>query len=192
MEPLYFASPLEWRKWLARNHARHAEVWVGFHRVATGRPTLGWSESVDEALCFGWIDGIRKRVDATRYVIRFTPRKAGSFWSRVNVAKAEALIRARRMRAAGRKAFEARELRRVGAYSYEQARERAALPAAANAVFRRHRTAWAYWTGETESYRRVASWYVISAKREETRARRLDVLIGCCAHGRRIGMMERP
>lgn len=192
MEPLYFASPSEWRKWLARHHARHDEVLVGFHRVATGRPTLTWSESVDEALCFGWIDGIRKRIDETRYVIRFTPRRAGSFWSRVNIAKAEALIRAGRMRAPGRKAFEARELRRVGVYSYEQARERAVLPPRALAVFRKQEAAWAWWAAETVGYRRIASWYVISAKREETRARRLDVLIECCARGRRLGMMERP
>jgi uncharacterized protein YdeI (YjbR/CyaY-like superfamily) len=178
----FFASPAEFRRWLAKHHGTATELWVGFHRKATGRPSLTWPESVAEALCVGWIDGIRKRVDDTRYAIRFTPRKPTSTWSAVNVKLMEELLAAGRVQPAGLRAWEQRAEARTGIYAYEQ-REHAALTAADERAFRRHRAAWEYWQSRAPGLRKTMAWWVVSAKKPETRAKRLASLIEKCAQG---------
>ena len=193
MEPTdvqFFAAPEAWRAWLEAHHADAGEVWVGYHKRATGRPSLTWAQSVDEALCFGWIDGIRKRIDDDRYVIRFTPRKPRSVWSKVNIGRVEELSRLGLMRPAGMAAFAARDEARSGIYSFEQG-EPPRLSAEQEAAFRADPAAWAWWEAAAPSYRRAATWWVVSAKREETRARRLATLIADSAAGRRIGPLSR-
>jgi uncharacterized protein YdeI (YjbR/CyaY-like superfamily) len=193
MEPhdvRFFAAPDAWRAWLEAHHADAREVWVGYHKRATGRPSLTWAESVDQALCFGWIDGIRKRIDDDSYAIRFTPRKARSVWSKVNVARVEELSRLGLMRPAGLAAFAARDDARSGVYSFEQ-EEEPRLSGEQEAAFRANRDAWAWWEAAAPSYKRAATWWVVSAKREETRARRLATLIADSAQGRRIALLAR-
>ena len=193
MEPTdvqYFAAPESWRAWLEAHHADGREVWVGYHKRATGRPSLTWAESVDQALCFGWIDGIRKRIDDDRYAIRFTPRKPRSVWSKVNVGRVAELSRLGLMRPAGMAAFAARDEARSGIYSFEQG-EAPRLAPEQEAAFRAEPAAWAWWEAAAPSYRRAATWWVVSAKREETRARRLATLIADSAAGRRIGPLSR-
>jgi uncharacterized protein YdeI (YjbR/CyaY-like superfamily) len=185
VRPIYFRSASKWRAWLQRHHADSDEVLVGFHRRGTGKPSLTWSESVDEALCFGWIDGVRRRVDAERYTIRFTPRKPTSTWSAVNVARMRALEDAGRMTAPGRAAFDRRREDRTAIYSYEQ-RHLASFDPAAERRFRTNRKAWTYWQAQSPSYRKNATYWVMSAKRDETRQRRLTKLIEDSAQGRFI------
>jgi uncharacterized protein YdeI (YjbR/CyaY-like superfamily) len=172
---IYFRSPADFGRWLEANHARRTELWVGFHKKETGRPSLTWSESVDEALCYGWIDGIRKSVDATRYTMRFTPRRPGSVWSAINIRKVKALAAEKRMRPAGLAAFRARRGDRSGVYSFEQ--KTARLPPAYMRVFRENAAAWEFFRTRSDSYRRLTSHWVISAKQEETRRRRLGILV---------------
>src|SRR5438477_11388235 len=118
-QPRFFATPADWRRWLAAHHKTHDELWVGYYKKGSGRPSITWPESVDEALCFGWIDGLRKSLDADRYMIRFTPRRPGSIWSEVNVKRAKELISQRRMRAAGKRVFLARDPEKTALYSFE-------------------------------------------------------------------------
>ena len=189
--PLYFASPGEWRKWLARYHKTATERWVGFHKRGTGRPTLTWPESVDAALCYGWIDGIRKRVDHERYVIRFTPRRKGSIWSKVNIARVAEMTRTKRMRAAGLRAFERRTEAKSGIYAYEQ-RETVALREVDVAVFKKSPKAWEFFSSRPPGYRRIASFFVVNAKQETTRQKRLAALIAASRAGELIGLLKRP
>ena len=187
--PVYYASPAQWRAWLEAHHASEREHWVGFHKRGTGRPSMTWAESVDQALCFGWIDGIRKRVDDERYTIRFTPRTPSSRWSRVNVARVAELSDAGLMGPAGLAAFAARTAE--GTYSYEQ-RDAAAFDSGRERRFRADAVAWAWFQAQPPGYRRTATHWVMSAKREETRDRRLATLIEDSAAGRRIGPLRRP
>jgi len=173
----YFASGAEFGRWLEKHHSAKTELWVGFHKKHTTRPSLTWPESVDEALCRGWIDGIRKRVDKARYTIRFTPRKPGSIWSAVNIRRAEELITQGRMRPRGLEAFRARREDRARVYSYEQGGPK--LGAAHVRRFKSRPKAWTFFRTRSDAYRRTASWWVVSAKREETRDKRLGVLIAC-------------
>ena len=182
---MFFPTPGDFRKWLKKNHRKESELWVGYYKKGSGRPSITWPESVDEALCFGWIDGVRKSLDADSYVIRFTPRKGGSIWSEVNTRRAGELIREKRMEAAGLRAFEARDPEKTGLYSFEQ-RHSAKLDEAAEAKFRRNRKAWGFWEAQPPGYRKIITWWVVSAKREETRARRLQTLIDASAAGKRI------
>ena len=183
MEPVYFPSPAAFRDWLEAHHASAAELWVGYHKRGTGRPSLTWPESVDEALCVGWIDGLRKRVDGERYAIRFTPRRPGSNWSRVNLARVEALTAAGRMRPAGLAAFEARKPE-ADEPRYEDRPEE--LPETYVVAFReRDPAAWAFFQAQSRSYRRLAIGWILSAKREETRLRRLEQIVEASAAGRR-------
>jgi uncharacterized protein YdeI (YjbR/CyaY-like superfamily) len=147
---------------------------------------------VDEALCFGWIDGVRRTIDAESYVIRFTPRRAGSNWSVVNTRRAGELIREKRMRDAGRLAFDNRDPKKSGVYSFEQQRENAKLSADHEKEFKRNSAAWSFFQSQPPGYRKIAAWYIVSAKREETRARRLAALIKDSASGRRIGLLRKP
>lgn len=167
-----------------RNHAKHTELWVGFHHRKTGLPSMTWSESVDEALCYGWIDGVRKSHGDGSYKIRFTPRKASSIWSNVNVAKVAALTAAGKMMPAGNAAYARRDPVKSGIYSFERAQ--VTFPPETEKEFRRHKAAWAYFASQAPYYRRVATNYVVSAKREETRSRRLALLIDCSAKGERL------
>jgi uncharacterized protein YdeI (YjbR/CyaY-like superfamily) len=185
LDAVFFASPAEFRDWLERHHESERELWVGYYRKATGRPTLTWQESVAEALCFGWIDGIRKTVSDEGYAIRFTPRKTGSTWSAVNVATMGRLIAEGRVRPAGLRAWEARTAERTGTYAYEQ-RGLAALAPEEERQFRKNRAAWKYWETCPPGYRKIMTWRIVSAKRPETRAKRLAELVALCAEGRRM------
>ncbi|HEU0077835.1 MAG TPA: YdeI/OmpD-associated family protein [Longimicrobiaceae bacterium] len=186
MEPVFFATPAAFRAWLEAHHETAAELWVGFHRKGSGGPSITWPEAVDEALCVGWIDGIRRRVDEAGYAIRFTPRRPRSTWSAVNLGRVAELTREGRMRPAGLAAFEARS----GTYAYEQ-RAAAALDEQAEARFRARPEAWDFFQSRPPSYRKTAAWWVVSAKKEETRRRRLDTLIEESASGRAIDWMAR-
>jgi uncharacterized protein YdeI (YjbR/CyaY-like superfamily) len=159
-------------------------VLVGLYRKASGRAGMSWSEAVDEAVCVGWIDGVRGRIDELSHSIRFTPRKPRSIWSAVNIEKAERLIGEGRMRGAGLRAFQARNEARSRVYSFEQKDVR--LSPEAEARLRADPTAWRYWESRPPGYRRLAAWWVISAKRAETRERRLATLVEDCAAGRLI------
>jgi uncharacterized protein YdeI (YjbR/CyaY-like superfamily) len=159
-------------------------LWVGFYKRDSGKPSLTWPESVDEALCVGWIDGIRKRIDDISYVIRFTPRRSRSAWSSVNLARVRALIEQGRMRPAGLEAFEARTENRTGRYSYEQ--RPADLPAPYARLLKKQRAAWRFFGAQTPSYRKAATWWIVSAKQETTRLKRLEKLAACSAQGLRV------
>jgi uncharacterized protein YdeI (YjbR/CyaY-like superfamily) len=186
VKPTFFKTPADFRSWLEKHHARADELLVGFYKKESGKPSITWPESVDEALCFGWIDGIRRRIDDIRYSIRFTPRRRGSIWSNVNTKRVAELIKDKRMRPAGVKAFEARDPKKTGMYSFE--RETATLPAEFEKAFRANTTAWKFWEAQPPGYRRLAAYFVTSAKQDETRRRRLDVLIRDSAQGLRLGI----
>ncbi|WP_426450212.1 YdeI/OmpD-associated family protein [Paenibacillus sp. S-38] len=185
MHPLFFASPAGFHSWLELHHEEADELWVGYYKKGTGRPSMTWPESVDEALSFGWIDSIRKRIDEQSYAIRFTPRRPGSIWSSVNIARVAELTAQGRMRPAGLKAFEARSQARSSVYAYEQ-KETAELTAEYVAIFRSRPDAWAFFQAQPPGYRKSAVWWVLSAKKEETQQRRLAQLIEDSAAGRRI------
>ena len=189
-EAIYFERPADFRGWLDANHTTATELWVGFHKTGTGRPSLTWPESVEEALCVGWIDGVRRRVDDERYIIRFTPRKATSIWSAVNVALMERLIAEGRVRDAGMRAFERRSEARSSVYAYEQ-RGGAELDPESERRFREHPEAWVYFETRPAWYRKAAVWRVVSAKRPETREKRLVELIECSAEGRTVPSLTR-
>jgi uncharacterized protein YdeI (YjbR/CyaY-like superfamily) len=187
---IYFDSPAALSDWFEANHASIDELWVGYHRVATGVPSVTWSQAVDEALCVGWIDGIRKGVDDRRFVQRFTPRRPGSTWSAVNVAKVATLTAEGRMRPAGLAAFEARTAANTAMYGYEQGE--VAFSADEITRFNALEGAWAGWLRRPPSYRKAATHWVVSAKRSETRERRLVALIEASAAGTDIQPMRRP
>jgi uncharacterized protein YdeI (YjbR/CyaY-like superfamily) len=185
MQPKFFKSPSAFRKWLAANHAKSRELWVGFYRKSSAKPSITWPESVDEALCFGWIDGIRKKIDEESYVIRFTPRQPGSTWSAVNIRNVERLQKEKRMQPAGLKAYEARKEYRSGIYSYEQRSPELVEPYSAK--LERNRAAWKFFQAQPPGYRKMINWWIVSAKQEETRLKRLDKLIEESERRRRIG-----
>ena len=188
--PIFFARPAEFQKWLARNHEKAQEVWVGFYKKESGRPSITWPESVDEALCVGWIDGIRKRIDDESYMIRFTPRKAQSTWSAVNIGRVAELAREGRMRPAGLTAFGRRSEEKSAIYAYEQ-RQAASLDEAAERQFRANAKAWEFFQAQPPWYRKTATYRVTSAKKEQTRQKRLAALIEDSAAGRRIRELTR-
>jgi uncharacterized protein YdeI (YjbR/CyaY-like superfamily) len=190
MDPRYFRSAAEFRAWLKRHHATDREVYVGFYKKASGRKGITSSEALDEALCFGWIDGVRHDVDEERYANRFSPRTPNSDWSTVNIARAKALIEAGRMQPAGVAAFERRDEKRTRMYSFEQANP--TLSRADAATFRKNRAAWSFWQAQPPGYRKTATWWVVSAKRDETRQRRLATLIEQSASGERLLQVIRP
>ena len=182
---IFFAKPVVFRAWLEKHHQTKREQWVGFHRKASGRPSITWPEAVDEALCFGWIDGLRKTIDAESYKIRFTPRRPTSNWSAINIRRMKELVREGRVRAAGVKAFQKRVPERSGIYSYEN-RKSAMLNDAALKLFRGESAAWEFFQRQTASYRQTAIWWVISAKRLQTKQNRLRKLIALSKIGRRL------
>jgi uncharacterized protein YdeI (YjbR/CyaY-like superfamily) len=191
VQPTFFATAAEFRAWLAAHHNTSRELWVGFYKKGSGVPSITWPEAVDEALCVGWIDGVRKRIDDVSYANRFTPRKPRSNWSAVNIARVAELTRLGRMQPAGLQAFERRAPARVGIYSYEQ-RKTAELDAAAEKTFRSNKKAWEFFQAQPPGYRQTALWWVVSAKKEETKRKRLATLIHDSARGRTIGPLTRP
>ncbi|HEX4824083.1 MAG TPA: YdeI/OmpD-associated family protein [Candidatus Polarisedimenticolaceae bacterium] len=183
--PKYFATPQAFRKWLARNAANAPELLVGFHKVKSGKPSMTWSESVDEALCFGWIDGVRKSLGKDAYTIRFSKRRPGSIWSAINIAKAKALDKEGRMAEAGLAAFAKRTARKSVVYSYEQ-KGMAVLTVAERRLFKSNAAAWTHFEGTPPGYRKVIMHWITTAKREETREKRLARLIDASERGKRL------
>ena len=181
---IYFPDAAALRAWFAEHAATAEELFVGYYKRHTGKPSPTWSESVDEALCFGWIDGVRHSVDADRYTNRFTPRRKGSNWSLINVNKVAALIAAGRMTPAGLAAYEGRKPEKTGRTSYEQ-RPHAFAPAHLK-TFKAHKAAWTWFAAQPPGYQRLAIWYVVSAARPETQARRLATVVAASAAQRRI------
>lgn len=184
-KPTFFADAAAFRSWLETHADSASELLVGFHKVDSGRPSMSWSESVDEALCFGWIDGVRRRIDESSYSIRFTPRKANSIWSAVNIAKVETLRAQGRMRPAGEAAFARRSEARSAVYSFEQATV-AELSAEELHSFQRNHAAWTYFESTPPGYRKTLLHWVTTAKKAETRAERLAKLMAACAGQRRL------
>ena len=187
MDIAFFASPAAFRTWLRKNHAAVAELTLGFFRKDSGRVGMTYPQALDEALCFGWIDGVRRKVDDSSFSIRFTPRRSGSVWSLINIGHVERLIAAKRMIAPGMKAFEARQAHKTGIYSFEQKQH--ALDPALERKFRSNKQAWTFWEAQPAGYRRVATHWVTSAKQAETRLRRLTQLIADSAAGVRLGLV---
>ena len=184
MEIVHFSSQQEFRKWLAKNHAIANELFVGFYKKSCAKEGATYSEVLDEALCFGWIDGVRRSVNSESYMIRFTPRSPKSIWSLVNVRRAQALANAGKMAEAGRKAFAARQAHRTGIYSFEQ--KRPGLAPKYKRLFRANPRAWEFFAKQAPWYQRTAGFWVSSAKQEETRLRRLARLIEDSGNGRRL------
>jgi uncharacterized protein YdeI (YjbR/CyaY-like superfamily) len=184
-EPTFFETPASLRAWFDAHHESARELWVGFRRKGSGLPSVTWPEAVDEALCVGWIDGVRKGVDETSYKIRFTPRKPRSTWSAVNIRRVGELTDAGLMRPAGLAAFSRRSSERSAIYSYEQ-RVDARLSEEQETEFRASADAWRFFCAQPAGYRRTAVYWVVSAKREDTRRRRLATLIADSAAGRRL------
>lgn len=180
----FFKTPSDLRKWFEVHHASAPELWIGYYKKDSGRASITWPESVDEALCFGWIDGIRKRIDDISYKIRFTPRKPRSTWSAVNIKRVGELMEQGLMQPAGLKAFAARQENRSGIYSYEQRSPE--LPPQYEKELKQNLAAWKFFQAQPPSYRKAANWWILSAKKEETRLKRLDRLIQHSARGERI------
>jgi uncharacterized protein YdeI (YjbR/CyaY-like superfamily) len=184
MKVRYFKSANDFRSWLEKNHATTQELWVGYYKKSSQQPSMTWPESVDEALCFGWIDGIRKSVDDLRYTSRFTPRRRGSIWSAVNIKRAQELSDKGSMQPAGMAAFNARKENKSGIYSYEQRSEKLAAPY--EKMLRRNKAAWEFFYAQPPSYRKAIGWWVVSAKQEATRLKRLEKLMKESARGKRL------
>jgi uncharacterized protein YdeI (YjbR/CyaY-like superfamily) len=187
MKPRHFSSAAEFRRWLAEHGATRRELWVGFYKKASGRTGMSYQEAVDEALCAGWIDGLIKRVDDDSYMHRFTPRTASSIWSAVNLKRIKALIAARRVTKAGLAVYEGRDPKRAGLYSFEKPPE--ALSPALEKRFRADPRAWTFFNAQPPGYRRLCLHFVMSARKEETRLRRLDMLIKSSSSEQRLTWM---
>jgi uncharacterized protein YdeI (YjbR/CyaY-like superfamily) len=187
MRVTFFKSSSAFREWLEDHHDTSLELWVGFYKKDSGKAGITYPGALDEALCFGWIDGIRRNVDALRYTIRFSPRRPRSIWSLVNTRRAEELNRLGRMTPAGRKAFAARDPKRSALYSFENAPRK--LDAVCERKFRANRAAWEFFQAQPPGYQRVASFWVMSAKQEETRLRRLTRLMNDSEQGLRLAML---
>jgi uncharacterized protein YdeI (YjbR/CyaY-like superfamily) len=184
MKPKFFAKPSDFRKWLEKNHLKEKELLVGFYKVNSGKPSITWPESVDEALCFGWIDGIRRSIDEKSYSIRFTPRKAKSIWSAVNIKKMQVLKEKGLLKPAGIAAFEKREESKSAIYSYEKAEVK--LSPEFEKRFRSNKKAYAFFKTLPPSIQRVSTNWVMSARQEKTRESRIQNLISCSEEGRKI------
>ena len=184
MTPQFFKTPLAFRRWLSAHHAKSKELWVGFYKKDSGKPSITWPESVDEALCFGWIDGVRKSLDGESYVIRFSARKPNSIWSAVNIRNVARLIKEGRMQPAGMRAYEARKEFRSGIYSYEQRSPELVEPYAT--TLKSNKAAWKFFSAQPPGYRKMMNWWIVSAKREETRLARLSRLIEASENSERI------
>ena len=183
--PVFFKNPAGFWQWLEQNSLQKQELVVGFHKVGSGKPSMSWSESVDVALCFGWIDGVRRKIDEHSYQVRFTPRRPGSIWSTVNIAKVEALIAAARMQPQGLAAYALRTAGKSSIYAYEQVSTAELAPQEVR-QFKSNKAAWQYLQTVAPSYRKVMVHWVVRLKQEATRARRLAQFIEACSEGRKI------
>jgi len=187
----FFKSDKELRKWFITNHKKRDELWIGYYKKSSGKQGVTYSQAVDEALCFGWIDGIAKGIDEHKYCQRFTPRRPKSIWSNVNINKAAALIKSGKMMPEGLKKFSERDEKRSRVYSFEQKSHK--LPAAYEKKFKANKKAWVFFTKKMPPwYQRTAIWHIISAKQESTRLRRLDTLIADSEAGKTIKQLTRP
>jgi uncharacterized protein YdeI (YjbR/CyaY-like superfamily) len=184
MTPIFFATPLAFRKWLEKNHMKKTDLLVGFYRIDSGKPSITWPQSVDQALCFGWIDGIRKSIDEKSYTIRFTPRKPSSIWSAINIRKMEELKKSGLMMPEGEKAFGFRTENKSGIYSHEN--ELARLGPNFTKLFKKEKEAWKYFSTQAPSYRRVMIHWIMSAKQEKTRIARLEKTILFSSQQKRV------
>jgi uncharacterized protein YdeI (YjbR/CyaY-like superfamily) len=189
MKPKFFSTPAEFRKWLEQNHDKQSELMIGFHKKASGKKSITYPEALDEALCFGWIDGVRRKLDETSYVQRFTPRKPRSIWSLVNVRHVERLKKEGRMHAAGVEAYERRTPERTGIYSFENRPKQ--LSPAYEKRFRQNKKAWKFFNEQPTYYKNLIVFRIMSAKKEETQMRRLEETIECSANGKRVGTLEK-
>jgi uncharacterized protein YdeI (YjbR/CyaY-like superfamily) len=183
-KPTFFPSPAAFRDWLEQHHAKVDALLVGFFKKGSGKPSMTWPESVDAALCYGWIDGIRKSIDEFSYTIRFTPRRPGSIWSNVNIKHAQRLIEKGQMQPAGHKAYQSRKENKSGIYSYEQRSVDLVEPY--NRFLKKNKAAWHFYRRQPAYYRKVVNWWIISAKKEETRLKRLEKLMTCSAQEQRL------
>jgi uncharacterized protein YdeI (YjbR/CyaY-like superfamily) len=184
MKAKYFRSQTEWHEWLEQHHPRAGELFVGFYKVDSGKPSITYGEALDEALCFGWIDGVRRSIDSLSYGIRFTPRKKGSRWSAVNAKRVQMLIKKGRMRPQGVDVFKTYDPKKTTQHALE--RQNAKLPAAYEKIIKSCKAAWEYFLSKPPSYQKLAIWWVMSAKKEETRLKRLAILTADSAQGRII------
>ena len=189
MEPIFFPTPKDFRKWLKKNHASADELIVGFYKKDSGKQSITWPESVDQALCFGWIDGVRRSLGEESYTIRFTPRRAKSIWSAVNIKRMQQLIEEGLVEPAGMKAWEARDPKRANLYSFEQ-RTEAVFDKTIEKKFRANAAAWKFFQTQPPGYRRLLTFWVMQAKQEATRERRLATLIKASAAEKRVDMMR--
>jgi len=188
MQPKFFTSPDKFRAWLERNHDGATELLIGFHKKSSGKKSVTYAEALDEALCFGWIDGVRKNLNETSYTIRFTPRKPTSIWSNINVKHVERLQKEGRMHGAGTEAYERRAPERTGIYSFENAPRK--LPTEYEKTFRQNKAAWKFFQEQPAGYKRLMVFRTVSAKKEETRLRRLKQLIESSENGERMGILK--
>jgi len=188
VNPCFFKSQVDFRKWLEKNHAKETELLVGFYKKDSGKPSITYPEALDEALCFGWIDGVRRSLGDEGYTIRFTPRKPKSIWSNVNVRHVERLKKEGRMAPAGLKAYELKDPTKTGIYSFEN-RPRELAPAYEK-KFRANKKAWEFFESQPAGYKRLMIYRVMEAKQEETKERRLSQLIGASAKGERLGVLS--
>ena len=191
MTPEFFATPSELHAWLAQHHDASKELWVGFYKKHSNKASITWPQAVDAALCFGWIDGVRRSIDEVSYAIRLTPRKSRSAWSAINIKKVQDLTRLGLMHAAGFEAFQARVKEKSGIYSYEQKRK-AKLDPLYEKKLRASRKAYEFFQAQPPWYQRTSIFWVMSAKKEETRRNRLETLIACSKDGRSIKPLARP
>jgi uncharacterized protein YdeI (YjbR/CyaY-like superfamily) len=191
MDAKFFPTPAEFRKWFEANHDKESELLVGFYKKDTGKPSITWPESVDQALCYGWIDGIRKKIDEDSYSIRFTPRKKSSIWSAVNIKRVGELTEQGLMKPSGLAVFEQRKEDKSAIYSYEQ-RDKVALEADDEKLFKTNQKAWDWFHAQAPSYQKAAIWWVVSAKQEATRKKRIATLIEDSENRLRIASMRRP
>jgi len=182
--PVYFNSQNEFREWLEKNHDKESEIIAGYYKVGTGRPSMTWSESVDQAICFGWIDGIRRSVDNERYTIRFTPRRPGSIWSNVNLRKVEELKKKGLMKKPGLDVYNKRKDAKSGIYSFEN--EITTLDKKYEKIFKASKSAWDFFMKQPPSYKKTRTHWVMSAKQEETRLARLNKLIKASGENQRV------
>ncbi len=189
MDIQFFSKPEDFRSWLEENHQTEKELWVGFHKVSSGIPSITWPESVDEALCFGWIDGVRQSIDEKSYKIRFTPRNPKSIWSAVNIRKIEHLTKLGKMRPAGLEAFKKLDPKKATVYSFEQ--ENISLDKSFEQKLKANKTAWKFFQSLPPSAKKLTIHWVMSAKRNDTRLTRLDTLIKCSEEGQRIPLLQR-
>lgn len=188
MKAKFFSTQQKFRKWLKSNHENKEKLWVGYYKVATGLPSMTWSESVDQALCYGWIDGLRKSIDEKSYMIRFTPRRPNSTWSATNIKKVDELTEKGLMRPAGIKAAKNRSSKKSKLYSFEQ--KNVKLGKNYEKKIRDNDKAWQFFSSLTPSAKKMSTWWVMSAKKEETRFRRLEILIKHSAKGEKLPQID--